>query len=97
MVCLKIMKADPIIKQYLKHMVFPNAYQAADNSSSRHNNKDKNMAAMDCPEGSIRYLLISYMISLDTNIKRCVNEVLFLLCNQDGTYVYVSFTNTLHS
>jgi hypothetical protein len=75
------MKVDGSIKHYLQQSIFPNAYSPVAASSR----KDKNMAPTDCPEGSIRHLVISYMISLDSQIKRCVNEFLFYLCNQDGT------------
>lgn len=92
MVCLKLMKVDISIKQYLQRSIFPNAYSPASIGAIR---KDKNLAPTDCPEGSIRHLVISYMISLDSQIKRCINEFLFYLCNQDGNveirFIYFCF------
>jgi hypothetical protein len=69
-------------------------------ASAAHVGKDKdhhktnssgNMAPADCPENSIRFALIQFMTSVETNIKRCVSEFLFLLCDQNSEFFCFSF------
>jgi hypothetical protein len=44
----------------------------------------KTMDVIDAPENTLRARLIAKMTSLDTNIKRCVSEFLFFLCNENS-------------
>jgi hypothetical protein len=44
----------------------------------------KNMDVIDAPDNTLRARLIAKMTSLDTNIKRCVSEFIFFLCNENS-------------
>ena len=39
---------------------------------------------VDAPAGSLRARLLRHMTSLDSQLKRCTAELLYLLCNEDG-------------
>lgn len=39
---------------------------------------------VDAPYNTLRGQLVKLMISLDTQVKRCISELLFTLCNEDG-------------
>jgi hypothetical protein len=41
------------------------------------------MDPTDAPEGTLRARLIGLMTSLDSSLKRCAAELLFLLCDED--------------
>lgn len=63
----------------VKSAVFPHAFSPL--SSASDSNK---MDPTDVPIGTLRYYLVKLMISLDSQLKRCVAEFLFLLCAEDG-------------
>jgi hypothetical protein len=42
------------------------------------------MDSTDAPPDSLRGRLLRHMTSLDSQLKRCVAEFLFLLCGEDG-------------
>jgi hypothetical protein len=44
----------------------------------------------DAPPGTLRWLLLRHMTSLDAHLKRCVAELLFLLCDEDRKYAIFS-------
>ncbi len=65
----------------VKSAVFPHAYHPL--SSAGDSNQAK-MDPSDVPPGTLRYYLTKLMISLDSQLKRCVAEFLFVLCLEDG-------------
>ena len=66
----------------VKSAVFPHAYLPV--SSATDSNNQAKMDPTDVPPGTLRYYLIKLMISLDSQLKRCVAEFLFVLCLEDG-------------
>jgi len=72
----------------VKNAVFPHAYQPLSGAG------DINQAKMDptdVPPGTLRCYLTKLMISLDSQLKRCVAEFLFVLCLEDGECVCVGY------
>lgn len=57
---------------------------AGPSSQGAAKDKDKHMHPADCPDNSIRAALIGLMTSIETNIKRCVAEFIFLLCHENS-------------
>ena len=66
----------------VKSAVFPHAYLPVSNVAD--NNSQAKMDPTDVPPGTLRCYLIKLMISLDSQLKRCVAEFLFVLCLEDG-------------
>eukprot|EP01032_Pedospumella_encystans_P019394 gene19394-22046_t len=66
----------------VKSAVFPHAYLPL--SSAADSNNQAKMDPTDVPPGTLRYYLIKLMISLDSQLKRCVAEFLFVLCAEDA-------------
>ena len=65
----------------LKRVVFPTAHWEPAPSGS------KGVDPRDAPRGTLRGELAHLMISLDSNVKRCAAEFLYVLCNEDGQLV----------
>jgi hypothetical protein len=71
----------------IKSYIFPTPYTPPPASLSLSpSQKHRPMDPTDMPVNSLRYELIKLMLSLDSNIKRCVSEFLFTLCHEDGKY-----------
>lgn len=80
---IKVLKSDERSFQILKRLIFPNPFTPLPQLLPLNKDKEK-MHPHDCPENSLRHALIQLMTSLDTNLKRCVSECLFLLCHQNS-------------
>lgn len=80
-------KASPSYLTHIKTMIFPNPYNPSSSmtgysmSSTSRSNK---MDPTDIPPNTMRCELIKLMTSFDSNIKRCVAELLFALCKDNG-------------
>lgn len=77
-----------------KNVLFPNPYlpvvvaPSSAASSSKKPAGSNNMDPNDCPPGTVRHDLIKLMTSFDPNIKRCVAEFIFSLCQDNGTLLF---------
>jgi len=58
----------------------------------------KNMHPLYAPAGSLRWQLIQLMTSIQTNVKRCTSELMWILCNHDKNefVLRTGFGNAVH-
>lgn len=83
----KIINLSPFHFKIVKKFVFPSPFNKVQHNIN--NNSKKSIDPTDAPSNTLRGELIKLIISIDSNVKRCVSELIFKLCNSDSDeYVY---------